>query len=91
MPQSNERFATREALREMQRAFPNPPEIRLKRLLGGGDHWLVETESFYDGEPWLMVMVVEMKDELIVRETRYYTQPFEAPAWRAQWVTPIDA
>jgi hypothetical protein len=22
-------------------------------------------------------------DGLIARETRYYTQPFEAPAWRA--------
>ena len=26
------------------------------------------------------------RDGLIARETRYYTQPFEAPAWRSQWV-----
>jgi hypothetical protein len=27
-----------------------------------------------------------MQDDLILRETRYYTEPFEAPAWRAKRV-----
>jgi len=25
-----------------------------------------------------------------MRETRYYADPFQAPAWRAQWVEPIE-
>ena len=34
MPQSGERFASREALREMQRAFPDPPKITLRSCFG---------------------------------------------------------
>jgi hypothetical protein len=25
-----------------------------------------------------------------IRETRYYTEPFEAPGWRARWVEPMS-
>jgi hypothetical protein len=32
----------------------------------------------------------EFRDGKIGRETRYYAEPFEAPAWRAQWVEPIE-
>ena len=37
-----------------------------------------------------MVVIVELHDGKITRETRYYPEPFEAPEWRAQWVEPID-
>jgi hypothetical protein len=30
------------------------------------------------------------RDGKILRETRYYGEPFEAPAWRAQWVQRIE-
>jgi hypothetical protein len=35
-------------------------------------------------------MVVEFRDGKIWRDTRYYADPFEPPAWRAQWVEPIE-
>jgi hypothetical protein len=34
-------------------------------------------------------LVLEMRDDLILRETRYYAEPFEAPVWRAAWVQSI--
>jgi hypothetical protein len=34
-------------------------------------------------------VIFEFRDGLIARETRYYPEPFEAPAWRAEWVEPI--
>ncbi|HZD68476.1 MAG TPA: hypothetical protein VFA45_06040 [Actinomycetes bacterium] len=37
-----------------------------------------------------MVMIVEFRDRKIWGETRYYAEPFEPPAWRAQWVEPIQ-
>jgi hypothetical protein len=89
MPQSNERFASREALREMQRAFPDPPKISLRRVVGDGDVWVAEATSDYSGTRYYTVVILELRDELILRETRYYTEPFEAPAWRAQWVESI--
>jgi SnoaL-like domain len=86
MPQSGERFASREALREMQRAFPDPPKIALRRVVGEGDVWVAEATSDYSGQRFHTVVILEMRDDLILRETRYYAEPFEAPAWRAAWV-----
>ena len=86
MPQSGERFASREALREMQRAFPDPPKIALRRVVGEGDVWVAEATSDYSGQRFHTVLILEMRDDLILRETRYYAEPFEAPAWRAAWV-----
>jgi hypothetical protein len=90
MPQSGERFASRDALREMQRAFPGPPKIDLRRVIGSGDVWVAEATSVYGGQRFNTVLIIELRDELIVRETRYYAEPFEAPAWRASWVEAID-
>jgi SnoaL-like domain len=86
MPQSGERFASREALREMQRAFPDPPKISLRRLVGEGDVWVAEATSDYSGQRFHTVLILEIRDDLILRETRYYAEPFEAPEWRANWV-----
>jgi hypothetical protein len=90
MPQSGERFPTRDALREMQRAFGAPPVITLRRLVGEGDTWVAEADADYGGEPWLSVLVIEFRDRLILRETRYYTEPLEAPEWRAGFVERMD-
>jgi hypothetical protein len=90
MPQSNERLPSREALLEMQRAFGPPPASEMRRLTGEGDTWVVEAQSDYGpGGVYQAVVIFEFRDGLIVRETRYYTQPFDAPAERAQWVVPI--
>lgn len=86
MPQSRERLPTREALREMQRAFGPPPAITLRRLTGEGDTWVAEAESDYGGDVYQAVVIFEFRDGLIARETRYYTRGFDAPAERAQWV-----
>ena len=89
MPQSGERFASRDALREMQRAFPEPPTIRLRRLVGEGDVWVAEATSDYGERRYQTVLILEMEGDLIARETRYYTEPFEAPEWREAWVESI--
>jgi hypothetical protein len=33
---------------------------------------------------------MEFKGEKVVRETQYFADPFEAAAWRAQWVERMD-
>lgn len=89
MPQSGERLPSREALRDMQRAFGAPPSITLRRLTGEGDTWVVEAQSDYGDAVYQAVVIFEFRDGLIVRETRYYTQSFEAPPERARFVEPI--
>jgi len=37
-----------------------------------------------------VICIFEFRDDKIIRETRYYTEPFEAPEWRAHLVEPID-
>ena len=91
MPQSGERIRGREAMRAMQEAFPVPPSITLRRVVGSGKIWVVEGMNDYAGDVWHVVVILEFgADGSIIRDTRYYTQKSEAPGWRAEWVEPID-
>jgi len=75
----------------MQEAFPVPPSITLRRVVGSGQIWVVEGVNDYAGDVWHVVVILEFgADGSIIRDTRYYTQKSEAPDWRAEWVEPID-
>jgi SnoaL-like domain len=87
MPQSGERIKGRDKMRSMQEAFPNPPKMDLRRIVGDGDVWVMEGVSDYgDGDIFNVTDIVEFRDGKILKETRYYSKPFPAPEWRAQWV-----
>lgn len=85
LPQSRERFRGRDSIRKMQEMFPEPaPVITLRKVTGGHHVWVAEADTSYGGDRGQSVVMFELdSDGLIARETRYYTQPFEAPAWRA--------
>ena len=90
-PQSGERM-DRDGLRRLQETFPGgtAPRIRLLRVTGGGDIWVAESLIHYpDGTVFYGVSRVEFRDAKIWRETRYYAEPFEVPAWRADWSKPV--
>jgi len=87
MPQSGERIKGRENMRQFQEAYPNPPNIQLRRVGVREGLWVVEGVNDYGGGQVSTVLVIfELRDGKIWRDTRYYAQPFDAPAWRAQWV-----
>jgi hypothetical protein len=86
MPQSGERIVGRDKMREFQQAYPNPPQISLRRIIGSGDIFIVEGKSDYGTEISYVADIVEFRNGQICRETRYYASPFEPPEWRAQWV-----
>jgi SnoaL-like domain len=88
MPQSGERIRGRDAMRSMQQAFPAPPRsATVRRVLGAGHVWVLEGELDYGQGPWSVVVVIELDDAgLIERETRYYAERSEPPAWRSEWV-----
>ena len=91
MPQSGERIRGRDSMRAFQEAYPNPPTITPRRVVGSGDVWVIEGRSDYgDGQIFDVAMIVEFRDGKIWRDTRYYAEPFEAPEWRAQWVEPME-
>jgi hypothetical protein len=94
IPQSGERF-DRDGMRQMQRNFPGgPPAMSLDRLAGDGAVWVAELSSDYGeerGGVFNVCLILEFRHGKIVRETRYYAAPFEAPEQRAQWRLPADA
>ena len=74
----------------MQENYPGPPNIELRRVVGSGDVWVLEMRSDYDGRIYHAVGIVEFRDGKILRETRYYADPFDAPEWRAEWVESME-
>lgn len=91
MPQSGERIRGREAMRAMQEAFPAPPSISLRRVVGSNGIWVIEGVNDYGGDIWHVVAIFELDpDGKVLRDTRYYAKPFEAPQWRAQWTEHIE-
>jgi hypothetical protein len=63
------------------------PGNTVLRVVGSGDFWWAEWRVTYpNGEVYLAVTLIELRDGLVQRETTYWAAPFEAPAWRAPWV-----
>ena len=67
------------------------PSFTVQRVVGNGDHWWGDgTVTYPDGSTWSLVFLVELRDGKIYRETDYFAERFEAPAWRRQWVERSD-
>ena len=49
--------------------------------------WVIEGVNDYgEGQLFTIVLMIELKDGKMWRDTRYYAEPFEAPEWRAHLV-----
>lgn len=40
----------------------------------------------YKGKRAYTVSIMVFRDGKVLHETQYFADPFDAPAWRAQWV-----
>lgn len=60
MPQSGERIRGREAMQAMQEAFPAPPSISLRRVVGSNGIWVIEGVNDYGGDVWHVVAIFEL-------------------------------
>jgi hypothetical protein len=57
------------------------------RVAGEGEFWTgVWRQVYPDGRTYFSIVLIELRDSKIYRETIYWAEPFEAPAWRAPWV-----
>lgn len=87
-PQSGEKIIGAENRRSVYHAFPKLPKITPRRMVSSGD--LVVAEALLDygtSVIYKTVFIFEFKDGKIAKETAYWSEPFEAPAWRAKWVS----
>jgi len=89
-PQSGERLSRASAIRmgeEYSEKTGTSPKFTYKRMLGGGNLFVVEgTIDYGDGVPVSYVGIGEVSDGKVTKMTEYFANPFEAPAWRAGFV-----
>jgi len=89
-PQSGERLSKAAAMKvgeSYEQGSGTSPKFNYKRMLGGGDVFVVEgTIDYGDGVPVSYVGVGELRDGKVSKMTEYFANPFEAPAWRASFV-----
>ena len=86
-PQSGERILGRRNLQALRSHHPGKPSgFNVRRIVGNGDLWVTEYTITYLGRSAFTVSIMEFRDGKVVHETQYFADPFEAPAWRSQWV-----
>jgi hypothetical protein len=90
-PQSGERTRGRRNIQNQRASQPSKKRFTVQRIIGGGGLWITEFILTYDGKPSYTISIMEFENDQVARETQYFADPFEAPAWRAQWVERIDA
>ena len=86
-PQSGERILGRHNLQALRSHHPGRPSgFQVKRVLGNGNLWVTEYTIKYRDRQAFAVSIMEFRGTKVVHETQYFADPFEAPAWRKQWV-----
>jgi hypothetical protein len=63
-----------------------PSGFEVRRIVGEGNLWVTEYLITYEGKRAYTVSIMECRDGKVSHETQYFADPFDAPAWRAQWV-----
>jgi SnoaL-like domain len=89
-PQSGERTRGRSNIQGQRASQPSQKRFTVRRIVGGGDLWVTELILTYDGKPTYTVSIMEFEGDKVAHETQYFTDPFPAPAFRAQWVERMD-
>jgi ketosteroid isomerase-like protein len=85
-PQSGERIRGRHDIQASREAQPSAKRFTVRRVLGGGELWISELVLTYDGQPNYVVSIMEFEGGEVVRETQYFSEPFDPWPSRAQWV-----
>jgi hypothetical protein len=90
-PQSGELFNGRANLQAMREAYPAKVAITVRQSRGTGNLWITETIVTYDGQKQVNgISIMEFRDGKVARETIYFGDPFEAPAWRKPYTEQIE-
>jgi ketosteroid isomerase-like protein len=89
-PQSGERIHGRVNLQSLRGHHPGKPSgFDVKRIQGSGDLWVTQYTIRYKEQVSFVVSIMEFRGTKVVHETQYFSDPFDAPDWRSQWVGKI--
>ena len=90
-PQSGERIRGRDNFVAVNEHYPaaGPWRFAIQRLVAD-KHEVVTDTTVTDGVITARAITFsQVRDGKIVRQTEYWPDPFQAPAWRARWVESI--
>ena len=86
-PQSGEKILGRRNLQALRGHHPDKPsDFSIRRIVGMNDLWVTEYVIKYQTSVWQTISIMEFQNGKVIHETQYFAEPFEAPAWRSQWV-----
>ena len=86
-PQSGERIHGKRNLQNLRSHHPGKPSgFSIRRLFGSNNLWITEYTITYQGSSYCTVSIMEFENGKVMHETQYFAEPFDPPAWRAQWV-----
>ena len=87
-PQSGEIIHGRRNLQALRSHHPDKPSgFVVRRITGEGNVWVSEYMINYGDKRTFTVSVMIFRDGKVSHETQYFAEPFEAPNWRAEWVS----
>jgi hypothetical protein len=85
-PQSGERIRGRTNIRITRELQANKKRFTIQRIIGSGNLWITQYILAYDAKPSYTVSIMEFGGDEVIRETRYFSDPFEPAASRAPYV-----
>ena len=86
-PQSGEKIHGRQNLQALRGHHPGKPSgFLVRRIEGMNDLWVTEYVIKYQNSIVQTVSIMEFQNGKVIHETQYFCEPFQAPAWRSQWV-----
>jgi SnoaL-like domain len=89
-PQGGERLRGKANIIAFRSTYPARQQFELRRTVGRDDLWVNEYTIRYDDRPMMAVGIMEFRDDKVVRERIYFGDPWDPPAWRAQWIERFD-
>jgi hypothetical protein len=89
-PQGGERVRGKANIIAFRSSYPARMRFEVHRITGRDDLWVNEYTIVYDDQPVMAVGIMEFRDGKVVRERIYFGEPWEPPAWRAEWVERFD-
>ena len=86
-PQSGEKILGRRNLQALRTYHPEKPSgFLIRRIVGNNDLWITEYVINYSTSIVQTVSIMEFRNGKVIHEAQYFCEPFDAPAWRSQWV-----
>ena len=86
-PQSGEMIRGRRNLQALRTNHPAKPSgFAIRRIVGMNDLWVTEYVINYTTSIVQTISIMEFQNGKVIHETQYFAEPFQVPAWRAQWV-----